>query len=182
MHPRRPCSTHWTVRTSGVTLLSRCDLGAAHVAMRYRTTNLSQIRIRRTKPTRATSPRRRADVTRPAPTGTPPSRTWNYDRLPPRVRNRWSPSMDGLVVLSPPTSPATGHGRTSPTCRSPIWSRCRTRWCGGGRRRASPSGPWPGSSVTWALSQLLMSSVTLGWDLMPSGPGVAWLYATSRCP
>lgn len=24
--------------------------------------------------------------------------------------------MDGLVVLSPPTSPATGHGRTSPTC------------------------------------------------------------------
>jgi hypothetical protein len=68
-------------QTMSITLLSRCDLGAAHVAMRYRTTNLSQIRIRRTKPTRATSPRRRADVTRPAPTGTPPSRTWNYDRL-----------------------------------------------------------------------------------------------------
>lgn len=68
-------------QTMSITLLSRCDLGAAHVAMRYRTTNLSQIRIRRTKPTLATPPRRRADVTRPAPTGAPPSRTWNCDRL-----------------------------------------------------------------------------------------------------
>lgn len=40
-------------QTMSITLLSRCDLGAAHGAMRYRTTNLSQIRIRRTKPTRA---------------------------------------------------------------------------------------------------------------------------------
>nr|PPQ61935.1 hypothetical protein C5F59_38675 [Streptomyces sp. QL37] len=53
---------------------------------------------------------------------------------------------------SPAGSSATGHG-PSPTHQSPTWSHCRTRGYDGGRRRASPSVPRPGSSVTWSLSR-----------------------------
>ena len=102
---------------------------------------------------------------------------------PPRVRNRWSPSMDGLVVLSPPTSPATGHGRTSPTCL-PVTDLGPLPYALVWRREAESEPIRALAGIIRDLGPLpaLMSSVTLGWDLMPSGPGVAWLYATSRCP